>query len=171
MTEENTSQKKLTSKRRVFVEAYLKTWNATKAATIADYAHPGSQGHSLLKIIEIQAEIEKRLAEMAMDADEVLARLSEQASVNIGDFIIKSVYEDENGEELHSLKLNWDMIKEKGHLIKKITHNQYGPLIELHDGQAALVHMGRHHKLFTDKHEVENIGDMVIKVKAFTDEE
>ena len=73
----------LTNKRRVFIEEYLKCWNASEAARHADYAHPGSQGHSLLKILEIQEEIERRIEEKAMGADEVLTRLAEQARSDI----------------------------------------------------------------------------------------
>ena len=163
MAKENESTKRLRYKQKAFVEEYIRTWNATKAAGFVDYANPRQQGSRLLSYDYIQAEIQSRLAEMAMDADEVLARLSEQAAVNIGDFIKKEIIEDD-GEESYILRLDWDMIKEKGHLIKKITHNQFGPTIELHDGQAALVHMGRHHKLFTDKTEIEQLGPITFKV-------
>ena len=42
-----------------FVLAYVgeAAGNATKAAEIAEYAHPGQQGHRLLKDVEIQAAI------------------------------------------------------------------------------------------------------------------
>ena len=163
MAKENESTKKLSYKQQAFVEEYLRIWNATRAAEEAGYKKPRTYGSYLLTNIDIQAEIQSRLAEMAMDADEVLARLSEQAAVNIGDFIKKEIIEDD-GEESYILRLDWDMIKEKGHLIKKITHNQFGPTIELHNGQAALVHMGRHHKLFTDKTEIEQLGPITFKV-------
>ena len=69
----------LTNKRIVFVEEYLSCWNASEAARRAGYKHPGSQGHALLQIPEIQAYIKLRLADMQMSADEVLNRLADHA--------------------------------------------------------------------------------------------
>lgn len=133
----------LSYKRRAFVEAYLQTWNATKAADQANYAHPGRQGHRLLKNVEIQQAIQERIAEIAMSADEVLARLSQQASVDISDFL------NEHGG------INWQAVKEQGYLIKSIIHEKgKQSRLVLHDSQRALELMGKHHRLFVEKHEV-----------------
>lgn len=135
----------LTKKRRVFIEEYLRCWNGTEAAKIAGFAHPGSQGHRLLKNVEIQAEIKRRIEEKCMAADEVLIRLAEQARVNMADFITIS----RKGE------VKIDLIKarrkDKLHLVKKIGHTKHGLRLELHDAQAALVHLGRYLGLFVDK--------------------
>jgi hypothetical protein len=144
----------LTNKRRVFVEEYLRCWNGSEAARRAGYAHPGSQANYLLKNIEIQKIIAKRLKEKAMCSDEVLARLGEQARVSVADFL------DERGN------LDLEAVKKMGHLIKSITDTRYGKRIELHDGQAALVHVGRHLGLFTDRTELvgEGGGPLVVKI-------
>jgi phage terminase small subunit len=78
----------LTNKQKVFVEAYLRTWNASEAARQAGYSErtAGSQGHELLKKPEIQEEIERRLEELTMSAPEVLARLTEHARSDLGVF-------------------------------------------------------------------------------------
>jgi phage terminase small subunit len=132
----------LSYKRRAFVEAYLQTWNATEAARVAKYAHPGRQGHRLLKNVEIQKTIKARLAEMAMDADEVLVRLSQQATADISDFL-----KDGGG-------IDWQKVKEKGYLIKSILHRKgQHAKIELYDAQSALALLGKHHRLFTERHE------------------
>lgn len=164
--EENEKPKELSSRHKLFVDVYLETWNITRAAQAAEYKHPRTYGSHLLTQIDIQAEIKRRLAEKAMEADEVLARLKEQASANIGDFILKEPCRDEDGNEYYTIRLNWDMIKEKGHLIKKITHNPNGPVIELYDGQSALVHIGKHHGLFIDRtrHEGVDGKDLIPKV-------
>lgn len=69
----------LTTKRIKFVEEYLRCWNASEAARRAEYAYPGTEGHRLLQIAEIQEYIKVRLAEVAMSADEVLQRLADKA--------------------------------------------------------------------------------------------
>jgi phage terminase small subunit len=56
------------------------------------------------------------------------------------------------------LRLSYQKIKEMGHLIKSLTWTQYGPKLELHDGQAALLNIGKHHKLFTDRTEISGPG-------------
>lgn len=79
---------KLTTKQRVFVEEYLTCWNASEAARRAGYAAPHNiQGPRLLSNVSIQTEIQRRLAEKAMSANEVLARLAEHARGSMGDFL------------------------------------------------------------------------------------
>ena len=155
--------KKLSYKQRMFVEAYLTTWKPTEAARQAGYANPDRQGYRLLRYVEIQEAIEQRLKEKAMGADEVLARLAEQARVNIGDFISEATIPviDANGElikELAAVNLNWDEIKKRGYLVKKITSTQNGPAIELVDNQTALIQIGKHLKLFTENIDMTSAG-------------
>lgn len=138
-------------KRKAFLNAYLKTFNATEAARIADYAHPGSQGHRLLKDVEIQAAIQARLDEMVMAADEVLARLADQARASFEDFLRYDEAEDQ---------LAIDLAKAGGrgklHLVKKLAVDKDGGMsLELYSAQAALKLLGQHHKLFTQNHEHE----------------
>ena len=66
----------LTNKRKLFVEHYLQSGNASDAAREAGYAHPGAEGHRLLKIAEIQNLVGERVETAAMDATEILERLS-----------------------------------------------------------------------------------------------
>lgn len=120
---------------------------------------------------------EQRWREMIMSGDEVIGRLSEQSRASIAEFItikwlpLKKDDDDDVGDEsateagdlIQVVELNWLAIRERGHLIKAITNTRYGPRIEMHDGQVALVHVGRHHKLFTDQQQVsgtiEHTGD------------
>lgn len=140
---------KLTNRQRMFVEAYIETWSGTAAARKAGYTHPDRQGYRLLRYVEIQELIQERMKAAAMDADEVIARLSEQARASIADFVIL-------GEDGRLSGLNRDVIENKGHLVKKITTsegktNSVG--IEMVDNQVALLAMAKRHGLLVDKSE------------------
>ncbi len=135
----------LTKKRRVFIEEYIRCWNATEAARRAGYAHPGQQGHSLLKIIEITDLIQERIREKAMAADEVLLRLGEQARAEHTEYLLPD----------GTVDLQRLLADGKGHLVKSTKWDRQGNLVvEWHDAQSALVHIGKAHKLFTERHEV-----------------
>jgi len=149
------AERRLTNKQRVFVEEYLQTWNATEAARRAGYKGNNdtlrSVGSENLAKPYIKARIQERLREKALSADEVLSRLAEQATVNIAEFISECTLPDEDGNLYTRYMLNWDAVRARGHLIKSITNTQHGPRLELHDGQTALIHIGKHHKLFADR--------------------
>lgn len=136
----------LNIKQRAFTEFYLTAWNATEAARLAGYKHPHVQGARLLSDIRIRAVIDERLQQLAMGADEVLARLSQQASASMEDFIDLS---------WGTPRIDLQKAEKAGklHLLKKVSYDKEGRLsgIELHDSQAALVQIGRYHKLFTDR--------------------
>ena len=156
---EEISQVELSPKRAAFVEAYLETWNASEAARIANYAKPGSQGHRLLKNVEIQTKIKQRLTEMAMGADEVLHRLAQQAKADVSKFF---EYNDDG-----SIKgFDSDYLRTHGHLVKKMKVDPEKIDFELYDGQTALINIGRHHKLFVDSHEIKVESDILIATIA-----
>ena len=69
----------LTNKRKVFIAEYLKCWNASEAARRAGYKYPGTEGHRLLKMAEIDERIQQVLDESAMSAHECLQLLSDIA--------------------------------------------------------------------------------------------
>jgi phage terminase small subunit len=142
-------------KQRVFVEEYLASFdktargNATKAAGKAGYAHPRQAGSRLLSNDNIQAVISARLDELKMHADEVMLRLADNARFDPLEFaILDGEYVYIDLESLKSANL--------GHLVKKIYYDKLGHLtVEFHNTQRALELIGQHHKLFTQKHEVE----------------
>ena len=136
----------LSNKQRVFIEEYLRDWNATQAALRAGYSAKTaySIGQENLNKPEIKAVIEARIAEKAMGADEVLLRLGDQARASFSDFLT-------NGD----LDLGKAERNGKLHLIKGYAVSDKGAVrIELYDAQAALVQLGRHHGLFVDKQEI-----------------
>ncbi len=65
---------KLTTKQRLFVEAYLANPNATAAAISAGYSKKTakSQGQRLLTKVDIAKCVEKRVEQAVITADEVL---------------------------------------------------------------------------------------------------
>lgn len=126
------------------VAAYLKTYPKSS------YDAARANSSRLIANDNVQAEIQARLNELKVSADEVLVRLADQARGSMGDFL--KFYDGVN-----TPFLDLQAAKEKGllHLVKKLKYNKDGqPEIELYDAQAALVQLGRHHKLFTDNAEM-----------------
>lgn len=126
---------KLTAKQQAFINHYLICLNATEAARLAGY-QGGYASHSVigsnnLRNAKIAAEISNRLKELHLTADEALARLATHARGDMGDYL------DINE---HGWKLDLKKMKELGltRLIKKISYNEYGPVIELYDVQTAI---------------------------------
>lgn len=151
----------LSRKQRVFIDEYLKCWNATQAALLAGYSErsAGSIGGENLKKPAIDKEIRRRLDESAMSANEVIQAVAEIGRADIDDFI---EIDDETGRIKN---IDFGKAKKAGklHLIKSITPTANGIKIELHDRMRALELMGKHHGLFADK--VEQSGEVTIIVK------
>lgn len=165
-------------RQRVFIEEYLKCWNATKAALAAGYSPKTARviGSENLTKPAILAEIQDRINEKQMSADEVLTRLASHARGDMGDFL-------DIGSMAFSVDL--DKAKEKGltHLIKKVKMRTTTTLskdgvetetsdieIELYDAQSALDKIGRHHALFTDKTDITS-GGKPLDFSKLTDEQ
>lgn len=154
-------------KQELFVEEYLKCFNATKAAKAAGYSEKTAyqQGHELLKNPEIDARVKDRLKAAAMDANEVLYHLASIARGDMDDLL------DANG--------NLDIEKArkfgKTNLIKRVrsrvvsTENSdvSEQETEGYDRLKALELIGRHLAMFTDKVRVESWEDEIVAlVKA-----
>lgn len=134
----------LNLRQRLFVSYYLgeANGNATDAARRAGYATPNVDATRLLANTSIRAAINAALEGPAMAAAEVLARISEIASVDVRDFIKL----DDDGKPTVNLKTA--MAKGKTHLIKSIRPTKYGLSIEVHDPQLALDKLARFHGLY-----------------------
>lgn len=156
----------LTAKQKVFVSAYLgeSRFNATEAARIAgyggDYATLRAIGSENLTKPNIASVIDERLKSFHMGASEVLARLSKHAHGSIadvlnenGDFDLAEAKRRGTDDLLKKLKVKRTIRRERGSddEIEDVSYEY-----EIHDPQAALVHIGKHHKLFTEKHEHAN---------------
>lgn len=151
----------LNLKQQAFIDEYLKCRNAAESARRAGYSPKTARsiGAENLTKPDISAEISRRTTENAMGADEVLSRLASHARGTIEDFVsfMPGPYP--------VFTLDLDKARERNvlHLIKKLKYNDEGyPEIELHDAQAALVQLGKAHKLFTDK--TEHRGEITLRV-------
>lgn len=154
----------LSTKQLAFIENYLTHWNGTKAAIDAGYSARSARSIASENLTkpDIQAAIAARLVELKMSADEVLTRLTEHARGSIGPFIRVTP-----GGELRGFDLGDDKPVQ---LVRRATHTRRtykdgssddSVTIEIHDSQAALALLGKHHKLFTDQ--VEHSGSVDIK--------
>lgn len=160
----------LTDRQTLFVEEYLACFNASQAARRAGYAPKTDRviGWRNLQNPEIAEAIRQRLAESAMTADETLMRLAAHARGDIDDCL------DDDGR----FSLDKARRAKKTSLIKKLRIKETKRVIddeevitqdiefELHDAQAALQLIGRHHKLFVDRQE-----SLVIDLDKLTDDQ
>lgn len=162
----------LSNKQQMFVNEYLKDFNATQAAIRAGYSEKSAAiiGWENIRKPNISATIKQRLEETAMSADEVLMRLAKQARGDMRDFLAVG----ENGIDVD---LTYAIENNLTDLIKKISHRRTRTTkddgvyeeeyiqLELHDAHAALVDLGKKHALFTDNNRfVDGDGNDVIPV-------
>ena len=148
---------RLTDKQALFIEKYLQCFNATEACRGVydsdDDNTLASIGSENLRKPKIAEKISQRLQESAMSADEVLARLAEQARGEIGAYI-----RDDGTVEFERIVADG-----KAHLLKKVhkttRFTKSGDeivrlTVETYDAQRALELIGKYHKLFVDRTEL-----------------
>lgn len=133
----------LTAKQQVFINEYLTCWNASEAARRAGYSERSARklGAELLTKPDVRTEIDARLAEMTMTADEALVRLAEQARSAYAGYI-----QDDGSVDLAAMKRDGKM-----HLVKGIKRTRHGDVIEFHDAQAALFKIAGVHGLTVER--------------------
>lgn len=146
----------LSVKQTVFIEEYLRTFNATAAARAAGYSEKTARaiGHENLTKPDIAAEIQRRLADVVMSADEVLIRTADIARGDLTAYIT-----EEGAIDIAALKASG-----KGHLLKRykqqrrVTTTRNGDEIEtttveieLYPADTAHDRLLRHHGLYNDK--------------------
>ena len=181
------------NRQKAFINFYLQNWNATDAALKAGYSAKTARsiGAENLTKPAIAEEVKRRISEAAMSADEVLQRLAEQARGDLGSFFRsserwtqspfpteeileeKSEIDDVLGTpvrlfRVRSVVLDLETLKDatKSGLVKKFTDSpKSGLSIELHDPQAALQLLGKHHRLFVDsiEHTGKDGGDIIVR--------
>ena len=73
----------------MFVEAYIgeANGNGAEAARIAGYGAPKEAASRLLTYVNIRSAVERRVSCAAMSANEVLARIAEIATSDLGEFL------------------------------------------------------------------------------------
>jgi phage terminase small subunit len=156
------TDKPLSRKHLRFIDEYLKTFNGTRAYMVvypkAKYDSAGVLSANLLGDIRIKAEVDRRLAEVHMSADEALKLLAEQARGDIGEVM-----------DVYSTGFNLDMQKAKElgltKLIKKVRQKTTTIIgkkqsdddkeiteleVELYDSQAAIDKILKVHGKYTN---------------------
>jgi phage terminase small subunit len=157
----------LTGKQKMFADFYVGegNLNATRSAQLAGYAGDdnalAAAGSRLLRNVKVRAYIDEQLKDLAATPNEILTILTQQAKASLADVL------NENGD------FDLKDAKRRGvdGLLKKLKITEtYDPRLktterkyeyEIHDKQAAAVHLGRVHKLFIDKSEVEANVNMI----------
>lgn len=143
----------LTGKQRAFIDAWFENgFNATEAARTAGYAGDdnvlATTGSQNLRKPKIQQVINERWSAHGMAAEEVAARLVQQARGSVEDFV-------DVIEPGRVAILNLEKAKERGklHLIKRLYWTKQGPRLELHDQQKALELIARSLGMFREQTE------------------
>jgi phage terminase small subunit len=129
-------------KEKAWLEEYLRCWNATEAARRAGYKWPNKMGPR--KLAKFEDEIQERIDELVMSADEALVRLSELARGEWAPYI------KANG----SVDIAQMIEDDKIHLVHRIKDTKYGLDIEFCDMQRAIEKIGKAHGLFVDRQEI-----------------
>lgn len=132
----------MTAMQKRFFKAWLETSNAAHAAREAGYS-PRTDPYNILNGVKMQRHIKDYWKSRGMGPDEIAARLSQQARAEYAVYILAD----------GTVDLAKMIADGKAGLIKSVKKTQWGTNIEFHDAQSALVHMGRVHKMFTDKTE------------------
>lgn len=161
----------LNYRQRKFVCNYLGpcNGNGVEAAKKAGYLNPAADSERLLNHPIVRAAINAKLEEAAMDADEVLARISDQASVDIAEFLDEYDHQagvdPDTGEPIYESRLRFNFKKAKArgktHLVKKLKVLPDGSIeFELHDSAAALDRLAKVHGLYKERFDLNvAIGD------------
>ena len=160
---------KLNHKQLLFCKEYLVDLNATQAAIRTGYSEKTarSQGQRLLTNVDIQERIQKEMDERSerieITADKVLDEIGKLAFGNI-----KNIY-DKDGKLIPIQDLP-DVISA---MITEITQDNLGasedsPAIrrkyKIADKKGSLEQLGRHLKLFTEKHEHSSRGGEPVQI-------
>lgn len=151
--------RQFTDKQRVFIDAYIITLNGYTSAKLARYKGSYETLQSIasenLRKPHIRAEIDRRLADLSMAADEVVARVARIARGSMADFLDI----DENGASLNFLKAKELGVLDRVKKYKETETRQRGKdgdiiirrEIELYSADSALDKLIRVHGMYNDK--------------------
>ena len=167
---------KLSKKREFFCAEYVKDHNGTRAAIDSGFAEKSARvtASRLLTKANIRAEIERREAELMskleLSAEKVLRGIANLAFFDIRKFYredgsLKSVPELDG--ETQAALCGMEVKKLYDHFAKGRAQEK-GTLtkIKLADRGLNLERLGRHFKLFTDKHKVEGLEGLAEAIQA-----
>ena len=148
---------KLTRRQARFVEHYLTFFNNLRAAIAAGYspAIKPQDAYRIRKNANVSRAIRLRLKERQINADAVLARLSDHALARYSDYLRPD----------GSVDLDRLLADGMGHMIKRMRQTKEGLIeIEWHDSQAALVHLAKIQGLMNEKEAEHDSGPATFRV-------
>ena len=158
-----------TKKQRIFVDEYLKTWNAADSARKAGYSERSIYeiACALLVNVNIRKEIDTRLANSRMSSDEVLQEFADIARSDMGDYIDNNLLIDlAKGGKTKLIKkikqrtTTYISKKEDGD-DKEVTDIE----LELYPRDKALEILGKYHGLFKEQLDVNNTGEVKVIIE------
>ncbi|MCX6057753.1 MAG: terminase small subunit [Chloroflexi bacterium] len=172
MSEAEKDEIKLSRKQQIFIDEYLKCFNATAAALLAGYSEKSAHqiGWENLSKSEIKEKIQGRLAEVHMSSEEALKLTSDIARGDIALLV------DVNG------KFDMQFAQQNGltKLIKKYKQKTTTKLklggadsetqeleIELYDAQAALRDILKVHGKYIDRKDITSNGESLVSVNFY----
>jgi phage terminase small subunit len=127
--------------------------NATAAAWKAGYSDPENAASRLMRTVEIAEAIQARAEAVTLTQDEVLAHIGAVAEGDLGDFLAVGADGlpdlDEQGRPRIDLKRA--AAAGKLGLVKRVSANKHGVVVELHDRMKALELLGRFHGMWQDR--------------------
>ena len=135
----------LTPMQRIFVAEYLATWNATKAARAAGYSCVRASANDCMQNPVIRKAIDEELSAYEVGAKHVLAVLSEQARLNVNDFLD----DDGRSRRAEGNQKHGQLVKKYRYKLRKTEENGdqiFDVELELIDSQAALFFLGKHNR-------------------------
>ncbi len=152
------AHKKLPPRQFLFVQEYVSSLNATQSALKAGYSTKTaySQGQRLLKKVEVQESIQEYKERAAKRSQVTVDRIVEEyrriAFANTPDGI-KVI-----GGWVYITDTD-DLTPEQQAAIAEIHQTKDGVRIKFHDKTKALDSLGKHLGMFTDKVQVEHVGE------------
>ncbi|NVO33223.1 terminase small subunit [Hymenobacter lapidiphilus] len=132
---EDQTERELTDKRSRFIDEYLLDCNATQAAIRAGYASSGArqEGSRLLANADIRTEVDRRLSEAGMPAQEVVKHFVDIAKTRLNDFLVVRQVQGYEQEEQY-LSVLVDRKREEVSFIQEFAEqedlqlfNEFGP--------------------------------------------
>lgn len=164
----------LTNKQSLFVKEYLCDLNATQAAIRAGYSEKTAQvigAENLTKPIiadAIQKAMDERAGKLDITAEKVLAELAKLGFGNI-----QNLY-TQDGRLIPIHQLSPEAAATITEITEKVVGTEGDQAVlerkyKISDKRAALVDLGKHLKLFTDKVEADISGGITINVVKFSE--
>jgi hypothetical protein len=136
-----------------FIYTYLQIWDATESCRrLNKFADPKHHGWVMMRDPRIRKVLNEHLAMHRITGDEILARLSDQARANLGDYL---EIDPDTGKT--TIDLRRAQAAHKLGVIKKLNINSVTGMvshIELTDTQAAMKLVGQYFGMFVDRYVV-----------------